>query len=305
MIGRVFKSTGSWYQVLTDRGEMMECRTRGKLRLEESKETNPVAVGDLVLLESDGDKGIITEVQQRKNHIVRQSTRKTGHSHVLAANLDQALLLVTLFQPRTSLGFVDRFLVTCEAFGIPQILVFNKKDLLDQQAIEWCNDVMSMYQKIGISTFLLSLTEDEVLNSLEQFLSGKITLIAGHSGTGKSTLLNRLVPSAQQVTAEVSGSTMKGVHTTTFAEMFAIDDHTMIIDTPGVKEWGLLDMEPGEISDYFPEMREKRLNCKFGSKCLHLEEPKCAIREAVERSEISISRFESYLSMVLGGDNRK
>lgn len=305
MIGRVFKSTGSWYQVLTDRGEMLECRTRGKLRLEESKETNPVAVGDLVLLESDGDKGIITEVQQRKNHIVRQSTRKTGHSHVLAANLDQALLLVTLFQPRTSLGFVDRFLVTCEAFGIPQILVFNKKDLLDQQAIDWCNDVMAMYQKIGISTFLLSLTEDEDLNSLEQFLSGKITLIAGHSGTGKSTLLNRLVPGAQQVTAEVSGSTMKGVHTTTFAEMFAIDDHTMIIDTPGVKEWGLLDMEPGEISDYFPEMREKRLNCKFGSKCLHLEEPKCAIREAVERSEISISRFESYLSMVLGGDNRK
>lgn len=305
MVGRVFKSTGSWYQVLTDQGVMMECRTRGKLRLDESKETNPVAVGDLVILEADGEKGIITEVLSRRNHIVRQSTRKTGHSHVLAANLDQALLLVTLFQPRTSLGFVDRFLVTCEAFGIPQILVFNKRDLLDQQATDWCYDVMSVYQKIGVSTFLISLAEDEDINGLEQYLSGKTTLIAGHSGTGKSTLLNRLVPDAQQVTAEVSGSTMKGVHTTTFAEMFKVDTQTFIIDTPGVKEWGLLDMQPNEISDYFPEMRDKRINCKFGSKCLHLEEPKCAVREAVEQSEISITRFESYLSMVVGGDNRK
>lgn len=303
LTGRVLKSTGSWYVVQFPDGKAMNCRTRGKLRLEGSKETNPVAVGDEV--EVEPQTGIIANIRPRRNHIVRQSTRKTGHRHVLAANVDQAVLVVTLREPRTSLGFVDRFLVTCVAFDIPQVLVFNKRDLLEADELDICKEVMTMYERLGIKTLLLSAREDSDLTELVSILSGKTTLLAGHSGAGKSTLLNRLVPDANQVTAEISGYSSKGVHTTTFAEMFFMGADTWLVDTPGIKEWGLEDIQPADISGYFPEMRELRNECRFGGRCLHLEEPQCAVRAAVESGIISVSRYSNYVSMVLGEDNRK
>lgn len=303
MTGRVLKSTGSWYQVRLADGSIRACRTRGRLRLDDVRETNPVAVGDEVSIDPESDT--ILAILPRKNHIVRHSTRKKGHGHVLAANVDQALLVVTLMRPRTSFGFIDRFLLTCEAFEIPQILVFNKRDLLDQESEATCRQVMEIYQQIGIRTFLFSFLEDSDLSALLQELNGRTTLIAGHSGTGKSTLLNRLVPSAAQSVSGISEYSEKGVHTTTFAEMFFMQEDTWLVDTPGVKEWGLLDMEQTEISGFFPEMRALRSDCKFGARCLHLEEPHCAIRKAVEEGRIAPTRYESYIGMVLGGDNRK
>lgn len=305
MTGRVMKSTGSWYAVLADNGMTLSCRVRGKLRLADSRESNPVAVGDRVSLEQDDGDTIITGVLDRTNHIVRQSSRKTGHSHVIAANVDQALLLATIAQPRTSTGFIDRFLVTCEAYGIPQVLVINKRDLLNEEDLELAEAILDLYRGLGVTTFLISLKDDASIAELQQLLDGKTTLLTGHSGTGKSTLLNRLHPQADQQVGAVSASSEKGVHTTTFAEMFRTNDRTFIIDTPGIKEWGLQDMSPQEISDYFPEMRELRLSCRFGSRCLHLTEPGCAVLKAVEEGGVSPNRYHNYLSMVSGEDNRK
>jgi ribosome biogenesis GTPase / thiamine phosphate phosphatase len=303
MKGLVLKSTGSWYEVQVG-NKTINCRTRGRLRLDDIKETNPVAVGDWVMLENDGNNGIISEIVPRKNHILRQSVKKKSQAHVLAANVDQALLMATLKQPRTSLGFIDRFLVSAESFRIPQVLLFNKKDLLDEEEMEDQTILFQLYNSLSISVHCIQANLDD-LSFVHQLLANKVTLIAGHSGVGKSTLLNRLSSSIQQSTSEISSFSNKGTHTTTFAEMFPLNDSTYIIDTPGVKEWGLVEMAPQEISDYFVEMRELRLHCKFGSKCLHLQEPKCAIIEAVEKGEIAVSRYESYISMVLGEDNRK
>lgn len=301
--GLVMRSTGSWYDVMTTDGQKLACRMRGKLRLEGINETNPVAVGDRVMVEPSDNT--IREILPRKNHILRQSVKKTGQAHVLAANVDQVMLLATLFYPRTSLGFIDRFLVSAESFRIPQILIFNKRDLYEKEEDLRINtELMPLYESIGVTCLLLSVIQDD-LTPVEQVLSGKITLVAGHSGVGKSTLLNRLSPSIQQKIGEISDFSEKGIHTTTFAEMFQLGPDTFIIDTPGIKEWGLIDMTPEEISDYFPEMRDRRLDCKFGSRCLHLQEPKCAIIEAVKNGEIALSRYESYVSMVLGEDNRK
>jgi ribosome biogenesis GTPase len=236
--------------------------------------------------------------------MLRQSVKKTGHSHVLAANIDQALLVVTLASPRTSLGFIDRFLVTAESFRIPQTLIFNKLDLLDADSLEYQNSVIYLYEKTGVQSISISALKDD-LKDLKELLQGKTSLVAGHSGVGKSTILNRLDPAIDQKVSEISVSSEKGMHTTTFAEMFRIGDDTFVIDTPGIKEWGLVDMSEQELSDYFPEMRDRRLNCKFGSRCLHINEPKCAIVPAVEKGEIALSRYESYLSMIAGKDNRK
>ena len=306
MQARVLRSTGSFYDVLAEDGKRYTCRMRGKIRLDEIKETNPVAVGDEVVIELEHEYGSIVELLPRHNHILRQSVKKTGHAHVLAANVDQVMLIATLKQPRTSLGFIDRFLVAAESFRIPQILIFNKRDLLSQ---EWMNEVsqlQNLYEHIGVKTFFISALSDDDLLKIRTLLKSKITLVAGHSGVGKSTLLNRLAPvEIQQTTGEISGHSDKGTHTTTFAEMFQLNDDTFIIDTPGIKEWGLVRMEEREISDYFPEMRELRSECKFASSCLHINEPKCAIKDAVEQGTISFSRYESYLSMVGGQDNRK
>ncbi len=305
MEGRVMKSTGSWYEVLGEDKKIYLCRVQGRLRLEEIKETNPVAVGDIVELIVNGQDASITEVRPRDNHILRQSVKKAGHNHVLAANIDQAMLIATLKHPRTSTGFIDRFLVTAEAFRIPQAIVFNKKDLLTPEELDEVDQLQNLYGSVGVATECISAYLDNSVEAVRELLKNKTTLIAGHSGVGKSTLLNRLFPHLKQAVSEVSDVTQKGTHTTTFAEMFLIDHNTFVIDTPGVKEWGLSKMEPQEISDYFPEMRELRLECKFGSRCLHLTEPKCAVRVAVEAGQISVLRYESYVNMVTGKDNRK
>lgn len=299
------KSTGSWYEVLGEDRKTYLCRLQGKLRLEEIKESNPVTIGDLVELVIDGPDASIAEVKPRDNHILRQSVKKTGHNNVLAANIDQALVIATLKHPRTSTGFIDRFLVTAEAFRIPQVIVFNKKDLLTAEELAEVDRLQNLYGSVGVATELISAKADESVDVVRDLLKNKTTLIAGHSGVGKSTLLNRLFPHLSQPVREVSEMTQKGTHTTTFAEMFMIDPKTFVIDTPGVKEWGLSEMEQQEISDYFPEMRDLRLECKFGSRCLHLTEPKCAIREAVDAGRISPLRYDSYVNMVTGKDNRK
>lgn len=303
MNGKVMRSTGSFYEVLSD-DKVHTCIVRGKIRLEGIKETNPVAVGDEVDFHLENEVGVITEILPRRNHILRQSVKKTGHSHVLAANIDQAMLVATLAMPRTSLGFIDRFLVSAEAYRIPQLLIFNKSDLLSEEDRELVNYYVELYTSIGVTCKLVAATQEPLTEILE-LLQHKITLIAGHSGVGKSTVLNKIAPAIDQRVGDVSDFTEKGTHTTTFAEMFQLNEDTLVIDTPGVKEWGLVNMNQQELSDYFPEMRDVRLNCKFGSKCLHLNEPKCAVREAVQQGKIAPSRFESYVSMVLGEDNRK
>ena len=306
MEGTIMRSTGSFYEVLAEDGSTYTCRVRGKIRLEGIKETNPIAVGDRVSFDLDNEFGNINEILPRENHILRQSIKKTGHAHVLAANVDQVLLVVTLAYPRTSLGFIDRFLVSAESFRIPQIIVFNKKDLLDEESMVYVRELMKLYQSIGVTCFSISAVGHDVdLDEIIKVLENKTTLVAGHSGVGKSTLLNKISPELQQSIGEISEFSSKGKHTTTFAEMFRISKDTFVIDTPGVKELGLVDMTQQEISDYFPEMRDLRLSCKFGSKCLHINEPKCAIIEQVELGTIALSRYESYISMVLGEDNRK
>jgi ribosome biogenesis GTPase / thiamine phosphate phosphatase len=304
MKGLVLRSTGSFYDVLADEGRKYNCKVRGKIRLEGIKETNPVAVGDRVTFEIDNEIGSITEILPRTNHILRKSIKKTGHAHVLAANVDQVVLIATLAFPRTSLGFIDRFLVSAESFRIPQVLVFNKKDLLADESIEVQQNLMHVYEQIGVRCFSISAMNDEYLE-VKHILQNKITLLAGHSGVGKSTLINKIAPHINQKTGEISDFSEKGIHTTTFAEMFELNDNSFVIDTPGIKEWGLIDMNDQELSDYFPEMRDLRLNCKFGSKCIHVNEPKCAIIEAVKTRSIALSRYESYLSILTGNDNRR
>jgi ribosome biogenesis GTPase len=305
MKGRVIKSTGSWYNVLLENGQLVAARTRGKLRLEDSRETNPVAVGDFVEVMVENENATIKTIEERTNQIVRQSAKKNGQAQVLASNVDQALLLVTKSHPRTSTGFIDRFLVSCEAYGIPQLILINKKDLVQQEELHEIEQIRKIYEQIGVKTFFLSLIDRPDLSGLQDVLKGKTTILSGHSGSGKSTLLNVLAPHFQQSVGEISDYSEKGVHTTTFAEIFQIEPDTWIIDTPGIKEWGLSDMGEQELSDYFPEMRERRLDCKFGSRCIHVHEPHCAILKAVENGQIAMSRYESYLSMISGEDNRK
>lgn len=301
MKGLVMRSTGSWYDVLAEDGEVIPARIRGKFRLDDIKETNPIAVGDRVEMDTEGT---ITEILDRENYMVRQSVKKAHQAHVIASNIDQAMVVATLKLPRTSVGFIDRFLVAAESFRIPQVIVFNKKDLLDEKSLNEQQSLIRTYEKIGVTcieTSALNETQEKVRETLE----GKVTLLSGHSGVGKSTLLNKLSPEVQQKTSEISDYSEKGTHTTTFAEMFRLNDKTFIIDTPGIKEFGLIDMSREELSDYFPEMRDVRLNCRFGARCLHLTEPRCAVIDAVNSGEIAGSRYASYYSMVMGEDNRK
>jgi len=304
MNGLVLKSTGSWYEVLTDNDQLFTCRTRGKLRLKGFKTTNPIAVGDFVSFEPEQDhekQGVITEIKPRENYLIRKSIKKTGHGHIIAANIDQALLVATLVYPRTSLGFIDRFLISAEAFRIPQILVFNKIDLLDEQNLRHQQEIIAIYEKIGIPCFEISATKEIGIAEVKNQMYQKKTLVAGHSGVGKSTFLNLLSPAINQSIKEVSDYVEKGVHTTTFAEMFQIADETFVIDTPGIKELGLIDIEQEELSDYFPEMRALSGDCKFRN-CTHTNEPKCAIKQSVEEGDIAESRYKSYLSMFFEED---
>jgi len=306
MEGLVMRSTGSWYEVFCD-DQIYQCRVRGKLKLKGTKVTNPVAVGDLVTFEPEPEndkQGVITDILPRENYIIRKSPHKTSHGHILAANLDQAVCIVTLVFPKTSLGFIDRFLVAAEAFRIPALLVFNKKDLYGTEHLQQYEELKNIYEPLGYPCLLISAREEKELELFHQSLKSKKSLISGHSGVGKSTILNKLYPGLELKTSEVSTFADKGVHTTTFAEMFQLDQNTFVIDTPGIKELGLIDIEKEEISHFFPEMRDRFGECKFYN-CQHLHEPGCAIREAVDNDEISVTRYYSYLSMMEDEDNRR
>ncbi|HMP99246.1 MAG TPA: ribosome small subunit-dependent GTPase A [Cyclobacteriaceae bacterium] len=302
--GRVLKSTGSWYEVLNEKGERINCRLRGKIRLEELSLTNPIAVGDFVSFEMQHNEGVIQDILPRKNYIVRQSVKKSKQKHILAANLDQAILVITLVYPRTSTGFIDRFLAIAESYSIPQVLIFNKSDILDNELKAEQQKLIDLYESIGVKCISVSAIQDD-LRAISSLLKGKVSLLSGHSGVGKSTIINKLAPHISQKVEEVSDFSMKGKHTTTFAEMFELEKDTFIIDTPGIKELGLIDMEPEEISDNFPEMHKLRSDCKFGYRCMHLHEPGCAVIKAVQAGEIAPSRYINYVSMVEGEDNRK
>ncbi len=307
MKGVVVKSTGSWYLVRDEKGQLHRARLRGKFKLKGMKVSNPLAVGDRVEfdVETTGeDTAVIHKIEDRENYIIRQSTHKSAHAHIIAANLDQALLIVTLVSPRTSFGFIDRFLVTAEAYDIPTILIFNKTDLYDDELREYQHQISYMYEQIGYSSLAVSAQNNEGIESIKELLHGKTTLLSGHSGVGKSSLINLIVPDLELKTSEISGFSDKGVHTTTFAEMFEIDPETFVIDTPGIKELGIVDIPKTQLSHYFPEMRERMNKCRFNN-CTHFNEPGCAVVEAVRNSEISLTRYESYLSMLHGEDNRK
>lgn len=306
MKGLVLKSTGSWYVVRNEDGGLLRARLRGKFKTKGLKLSNPVAVGDHVTLELQGEEGsaVITEIAPRTNHIIRKSIHKTAHSHIIASNIDQAFLVVTLVSPRTSFGFIDRFLVTAEAYHIPVTLLFNKADLYDEDTLKYQERVRKMYKQIGYDSLVCSAAEGTGISEIQQLLDKKVTLFSGHSGVGKSTLVNALVPDLDLKTTEISAYSDKGVHTTTFAEMFEIGEDTYLIDTPGIKELGVVDIPKEEVSHYYPEMRDLLLKCKFNN-CLHLKEPGCAVREAVEAGKISLTRYDSYKSILEDEDNRR
>lgn len=306
-IGLVMRSTGSWYEVRTEQGNILQCRLKGKFKIKDLKVTNPIAVGDKVAYELERETentGIIFDILPRDNYIIRQSVHKTAHGHLIATNLDQAILIATLTFPRTSLGFIDRFLVAAESFRIPTVLVFNKLDILTDEAITYQEELAAMYESLGYRCVFTSAINEIGVATFRNLLKGKISLVSGHSGVGKSTLINAIAPGLDLPTSEISTFANKGVHTTTFAEMFEIDPETFIIDSPGIKELGLADIEKEEISHYFPEMRQRLGECRFHN-CMHIDEPKCAIKDAVVDGTIAESRYSSYLSMALGEDNRK
>jgi ribosome biogenesis GTPase / thiamine phosphate phosphatase len=306
-IGLVMRSTGSWYDVRSNEGTIMQCRLKGKFKIKGLKVTNPIAVGDKVIYEMEDENrntGIISDILPRENYIIRQSVHKTAHGHLLATNLDQAVLIATLNFPRTSLGFIDRFLVAAESFRIPTVLVFNKLDLLNEEQIAYQHELTELYESLNYKCIFTSAIDGTGVDDFFNILKGKVSLLSGHSGVGKSTLVNAIDPDLDLRTASVSTFANKGVHTTTFAEMFEIAPETFIIDSPGIKELGLADMQKEEIGHYFPEILELMSECRFHN-CMHLDEPNCAVKEAVMEERIAQSRYFSYLSMMDGGDNRK
>jgi ribosome biogenesis GTPase len=305
MQGLITKSTGSWYQVQTPDKKRYDCRIKGIFRIKGITTTNPLAVGDVVDfdLEPEQQTGVITNLQQRKNYIIRKSINLSKQGQIIAANLDQALLVVTLASPRTSLGFIDRFLVTAEAYDIPAKLVYNKLDLFSDEGLEILADYKAIYENIGYPCYEVSALEGTNMGQVQDLLKDKVTLFSGHSGVGKSSLINALLPDLELRTSEVSEWSDKGTHTTTFAEMFELPQGGFIIDTPGIRELGVIDIEKHELGRYFPEMRSRMHNCRFNN-CRHINEPGCAVLAALENGEIELSRYESYLSIYNGNDTR-
>lgn len=298
-IGRVIKSTGSWYEVQDDNGTVWSCRLRGKMRLDGLRTTNPVAVGDKVNFEKERDKDtcVIDKVLKRNNVIVRKSVNLSKESHIIAANIDQAVLIATVAQPKTSTGFIDRFLVTAEAYHIPSVIVFNKCDLYDEEQTAMAEELISVYKSIGYESFMVSALTGLQCDRLKDVMKDKVSLFSGHSGVGKSALSNRLDPALNLKVGEISDVHEKGKHTTTYAQMFPLCFGGFIIDTPGIKEFGLFDLEKNTLAQRFPEMRALMHNCRF-SNCTHLHEPHCAIKDAVEQHVIAKWRYNDYCNMM-------
>ena len=298
-IGRVIKSTGSWYDVRNDAGDVMQCRLRGKIRLDGLRTTNPVAVGDLVNYEQERDKDtcVIDKILPRTNVIVRKSVNLSKESHIIAANVDQAILVATIAQPRTSTGFIDRFTVTAEAYHIPVVIVFNKCDLYNEEQNAAAEELMRVYNSIGYQSFVISAKTGENCDRLKAIMKDKLSMFSGHSGVGKSALVNRLDPGLNIRVGEISEVHEKGKHTTTFAQMYELNFGGYIIDTPGIKEFALFDMEKETLAQRFPEMRALMHDCRFNN-CTHLHEPHCAIKNAVEQGVIADWRYENYCNMM-------
>jgi ribosome biogenesis GTPase len=299
MEGTVYKSTGSWYTVINDDGVSFSCRIKGKFRTQSITSTNPVAVGDRVriVIEKDTQEGIITEIFPRKNYIVRKSVNLSKQIHILAANVDVAFLMVTLNNPVTYPAFIDRFLATSEAFGVEVVLLFNKEDTYSETERNELSDLKSIYENIGYQCLEISALYGHQVEAVRSIMKDKVCMLSGHSGVGKSTLVNALAPGLQIKTAEISEHHQQGQHTTTFAQMHTLDFGAKIIDTPGIRGFGMIDFEKEELGDYFREFFVLKDQCKFNN-CLHVDEPKCAIKAAVESGDIAPSRYKSYLQML-------
>lgn len=297
----VYKSTGSWYIVKNEAGNIYNARIKGRFKIDEDiTSTNPIAAGDEVEIEMEneaGDSVMITGILPRRNYIIRQSPSHKKQKNILAANIDQSLLFATLKEPKTSSGFIDRFLITCEAYHIPAIIVFNKADLYKKKEQEKFEEWKQMYEAIGYRVQLVSLQKGDGVEELKSILKDKITLLSGHSGVGKSTFINTIFPQFELKTQEVSGWSGKGLHTTTFAEMFDLPFGGKIIDTPGVREFGIVDFTKQELSHYFPEMKERIHNCQFNN-CLHINEPGCAVKAAIEEGNVAFERYISYCNIL-------
>ena len=305
MTGTVYKSTGSWYTVKSVQGNFIECRMKGKFRIKGIKSTNPIAVGDIVDYEleesSDTVTGTIHNIHERKNYIVRKSVNLSHQMHIIASNIDTVFLLITINNPPTTPNFIDRFLVTAEAYGIETVLVFNKIDTFDDTTLDEQLYLQHIYENIGYQCLRVSAKENKGLEKLMEMMIGKVSMFSGHSGVGKSTLVNALEPSLHLKTKTISEASKQGQHTTTFAEMYDLSFDARIIDTPGIKGFGIVDMEKEEISGYFPEFFKLKDQCKFNN-CLHKDEPHCAIKRALEKDEIAWSRYNSYLKILEGDD---
>jgi ribosome biogenesis GTPase len=300
MKATVYKSTGSWYTVKDETGKWHNARMKGIFKIDEITSTNPVAVGDDVTIEVENEgegTATITEIPDRRNYINRQSPRNKHQHHIIASNLDQSMLVATLKEPRTSQGFIDRFLVASEMYHVPAIIVFNKADLYKKKEEEKFEQWKDMYEAVGYKVFLVSAKDNEGLKPVEEELINKTTLISGHSGVGKSSLLNVILPDLELKTQTISGWSGKGQHTTTFAEMDDLPGGGRIIDTPGMREFGLVNIEKQEVSHYFPEMRKRLNDCQFNN-CLHIDEPACAIKDAVENGAIAVDRYVSYINIL-------
>ena len=305
MTGTVYKSTGSWYTIKSEQDDFIECRMKGKFRLKGIKSTNPIAVGDVVDYEleetSDTVTGTINNIHERKNYIVRKSVNLSHQMHIIASNIDTVFLLVTINNPPTTPNFIDRFLVTAEAYGIETVLVFNKIDTFDEATLDEQLYLQHIYENIGYKCLRVSAKDGTGIVKLKAMMIGKVSMFSGHSGVGKSTLVNALEPSLQLKTKTISEASKQGQHTTTFAEMYDLSFDARIIDTPGIKGFGIVDMEKEEISGYFPEFFKLKDQCKFNN-CLHKDEPHCAIKAALEKDEIAWSRYNSYLKILEGDD---
>lgn len=301
MKGIVYKSTGSWYTVKANDGDFYECRIKGKFRIKGIKSTNPVAVGDRVQFEIEkiGDEtiGIIHHIEDRKNYIIRKSVKLSKQTHIIASNLDQVFLMITLNNPKTYTIFIDRFLATAEAYDIPAVLLFNKIDTYGEDELDEVKYLAAIYRKIGYTCIGISAKSGKNVDKVKELMIGKTSMFSGNSGVGKSTLINALEPSLNIKTTEISEQHLQGQHTTTFAEMFDLSFDAKIIDTPGIKGFGIFDMEKDEMSDYFPEFFKLKSECKFNN-CLHLDEPSCAVKQALENGEVAWSRYNSYVQMV-------